>query len=78
MFTLNFSHYIYPEQQKITATKKNSQIDLRIYAIKIFYLLSSRIKRWILLIFLFRFAGRDLTPSDIIIPISFNAMQAMQ
>ena len=27
---------------------------------------------------LFRFAGRDLTPSDIIIPISFNAMQAMQ
>ena len=33
MFTLNFSHYIYPEQQKITTTKKNSQIDLRIYAI---------------------------------------------
>ena len=27
---------------------------------------------------LFRFAGRDLTPSDIIVPISFNAMQAMQ
>ena len=33
MFTLNFSHYIYPEQQKITATKKKSQIDLRINAI---------------------------------------------
>ena len=32
-FTLNFSHYIYPEQQKITATKKNSQIDLRINVI---------------------------------------------
>ena len=33
MFTLNFSHYIYPEQQKTTANKKNSQIDLRINAI---------------------------------------------
>ena len=27
---------------------------------------------------MFRFAGRDLTSSDIIVPISFNAMQAMQ
>ena len=27
---------------------------------------------------MFRFAGRDLTPSDIVIPIAFNAMQAMQ
>ena len=30
------------------------------------------------MIFLFRFAGRDLTPSDIVIPISFNAMQTTQ
>ena len=30
------------------------------------------------MIFLFRFAGRGLTPSDIVIPISFNAMQTTQ
>ena len=54
MFTLNFSHSIYPEQQKTTTNKKNSQIDLRIY-----YLPGSKMH---ITDILFRFAGRDLNP----------------
>ena len=33
VFILNFSHSIYPEQQKTTTNQKYLQIDLRIYAI---------------------------------------------